>query len=192
MGSLPESLTQGLLVGKLLVGGPGVYIYIYRERERCMYVYLSLSLYIYIYIYTHTYVLMVRLVVIVSIILCVVCRLFLCGGGHTYVCMYIYIYIYKCVYIYIYISYYDTISQYYMGYRYYSVIICTIILHYIYNNITILVSYNRCITYTCIPYNMVHCVMSCWNILWHNVVCRIIIWYAITSYIKICTMSCTL
>ena len=29
IGSLPESLTQGLLIGKVIVGGLGVYMFVY-------------------------------------------------------------------------------------------------------------------------------------------------------------------
>ena len=55
IGNLPESLSQAMLVGTMLVGGLGVlllyiyiYIYIYRERERCI------CVYIYIYIYNNS------------------------------------------------------------------------------------------------------------------------------------------
>ena len=84
LGESPGKLTQGLLVGKLLVGALGVcdYIIYYAIlryiHTRCTkhiivtlydYVYLSLSIYIYI-------------------CMCM------------YICVYIYIYIYTCIYMY--------------------------------------------------------------------------------------------
>ena len=67
IGGLPESLTQGLSIGKLIIGGRGVfaceqevlyvyvYIYIYIERERdTTYIHIYIYIYIiciYIYIY---------------------------------------------------------------------------------------------------------------------------------------------
>ena len=63
IGSLPESLTQGLLIGKLLTGGLGVSS---NEHENdasrkgleymCIDIYIYIHIYIYIYIYMYIYI----------------------------------------------------------------------------------------------------------------------------------------
>ena len=104
IGSLPESLTQGLLVGKLLIGGLGVcgtdppcsrawHLATPHDIARCNYDTnhyaihrihrLSVSLSLYIYIYTHVYV-------------------YTCIYMYIYIHIYIYIYMYIYIYIYVY------------------------------------------------------------------------------------------
>ena len=79
IGSLPESSTRGLLVGKLLIGGLGVYVHgglpwMFRRRSTAVPGYSGSTSRVIFYKY------------------CV----------YTYTYTYIYIYIYVCVYIYIY------------------------------------------------------------------------------------------
>ena len=53
IGSLPESLTQGLLIGKLLIGGLGVIVIVIVIIHIYIYIYTHVYIYIYIYIYTY-------------------------------------------------------------------------------------------------------------------------------------------